>query len=199
MTQVPADSIGAVLDSVFAASKYDWVPRPHPWRWAGEQFLRLLQWFRDLEGTHPLAYWGVVAIAVVMLVAILVHAGWLMVRTIRYSAPPDALEAVHRAERRDGAWYRAQGARLAAADRFAEAMRAHFEGVVLDLAAAGQVRWHPSKTPREYAREAKLTADERARLTSLVDGVYAASFAGTTFTTADWERWRAAAGGSRGA
>jgi uncharacterized protein DUF4129 len=199
MRQVPADSLGTVLDSVFAAPKYAWVPRAHPGLWILEQFRSLLEWFARLETGQPLVYWGIVTTAVVVLVAILVHAGWLMSRTIGRSTAPDPHEATTHAERRDGPWYRARAARLAAAGRYPEAMRLHFEGIVLDLAQAGLVKWHPSKTPREYTREAKLSAEDRARFTSLVDGVYAASFAGAAWSAAEWESWRAAAGRSRGA
>jgi len=73
-------------------------------------------------------------------------------------------------------------------------MRAYFEGMILDLAAGGQVQWHPSKTPREYAREGKLSPADRERMRGIVDGVYDASFAGSTVGAAEWERWRLAAG-----
>ena len=198
-SQVPADSLRAVLDTVFAAPKYAWVSRPHPMRWLWEQFLRMVDWFETLRGTLPLAYWTVVVIAVVVLVAILVHAGWLMVRTIRASTAPDAVEAGVRAERHDAEWYRRRAARFAAEARYPEAMRAGFEAVALELAAAGVVKWHPSKTPREYVREAKVDGAARVRLASLVDGVYAASFAGRAFGLSEYEAWRGAAGGWRGA
>lgn len=198
--QTPADTLQGVLDSVFAAPKYQWVARPHPWRWLGEQFLKLVRWFELLRQSAPTVYWVVVCLAVVTLVAILVHAGWLMMRTIRASVAPDAAEAGTRAERRDAAWYRARGTRLAGQGRYAEAMRAMFEATALDLAAAGLVRWHPSKTPREYVREAKVDGEARARLSALVDGVYAVSFEGRSFGAAEFESWRAASiGGWRGA
>jgi hypothetical protein len=190
MLQVPADTLRAALDSVFAAPKYQWVARPHPWRWILEQLRRLTEWFVWLQVASPWTYWAVVIVTLVTLVAILVHAGWLMSRTMRHATPPDAHSGIVRAERRDGAWYRAQALRLAGAGRFPEAMRAWFEGMILDLAAGGLVQWHPSKTPREYVREAKLPAVERERLRALVDGVYDASFAGTLIGPPEWERWR---------
>lgn len=198
--QAPADSLQGVLDAVFAAPKYQWVARPHPWRWLAEQFMKLVRWFEELRLGAPAIYWAVVSLAVIALVAVLVHAGWLMLRTIRASTAPDAAASGVRAERRDAAWYRARGSRLAGEGRYAEAMRAHFEATALELAAAGLVRWHPSKTPREYAREAKLDGEARARLGALVDGVYAASFEGRSFGPTEYEAWRAmtVAGGRHG-
>ncbi|MBW8772052.1 MAG: DUF4129 domain-containing protein [Gemmatimonadetes bacterium] len=198
--QPPADSLQGVLDAVFAAPKYHWVSRPNPWRWLLEHFLMLVRWFDGLRQSAPLVYWTVMLVAVLVLVAILVHAGWLMLRTIRASAAPDATEAGSRAERRDAEWYRTRGARLAMQGRYAEAMRFMFEATALDLAAAGLVRWHPSKTPREYAREAKVSLESRARLTTMVDGLYAASFEGRAFGPDEYDAWRvAASGGWRGA
>lgn len=193
IVQQPADTLQGVLDTVFAAPKYEWVARPHPWRWLWEQFMKLVSWFELLRLSSPVVYWTVVCLAVVALVAVLVHAGWLMLRTIRASTAPDATAPGLRAERRDAAWYWARGTRLAGEGRYPEAMRAMFEATALDLAAAGLVRWHPSKTPREYAREAKLAGEARTRLGALVDGLYAASFAGRNFGPAEFESWRAMA------
>jgi len=192
---VPADSFRAVLDTVFAAPKYDWVPRADLLAWLMEQFAKVGAWFSRLETTQPIAYWGLVFLLVAILVAILVHAGSIMVGAMRYSSAPEAREARAAALRKDGAWYRAEAARLAAAGRYADAVRAHFDAVILDLDGMGGVRWHPSKTPREYAREARLGGEDRHRLVGLVDGVYAFSYAGAPCGPAEWEAWRAAAAG----
>lgn len=198
--QAPGDSLRTVLDTVFADPKYHWVDRLHPWRWLGEQFLRLVAWFEALRVEAPAVYYTVLTVAVVVLVTILVHGAWLMARTMRIASAPDAAAASVRAERRDARWYRERAERLAAEGRFPEAMRAGFEAVALDLAAAGLVQWHPSKTAREYAREAKIGAEERLRLGTLVEQVYAASFAGTSVGMSEYADWRAlAAGGWRGA
>jgi hypothetical protein len=192
---LPADSLRAVLDTVFAAPKYDWVPRADALAWLIEQFRRIGEWFARLETSQPLAYWGLVFLLVAILVAILVHAGFIMAGAMRYSSAPEAREVRRAALRKDGAWYRAEAARLADAGRYAEAVRAQFDAVVLDLDGVGGVRWHPSKTPREYAREAKLSAGERHRLGTLVDGVYSFSYAGTPCGRSEWEEWRASAAG----
>lgn len=192
---VAADSLRAVLDTVFAAPKYTWVSRMHPAAWLWEQFLRLMEWFESLRLNAPAVYWSITAAAVIVLVVILVHAGWLMARTIRYSSAPDARLDPLAATRRDGGWYRKEATRLARSGRFPEAMRAWFEGIILDLSVAGVVRWHPSKTPREYVREAKLPPEVRDRLAGLVDGLYAASFAGHQVGDQEWREWRERATG----
>jgi len=104
MPQLPADTLRRALDSVFIAPKYQWVARTHPWAWLSEQFRRFVLWFVWLQSANPTAYWSVVVIAVVTLVAILVHAGWLMARTMRHATAPDARSAVAAADRRTGAW-----------------------------------------------------------------------------------------------
>jgi hypothetical protein len=192
----PSDTLRAVLDTVFAAPKYDWVPRTDALAWLMAQFRKVGAWFAQLELSHPVAYWGLVFLLVAILVAVLVHAGYIMVGAMRYASAPEARAARAVAVRRDGAWHRAEAARLAEAGRYAEAVRAHFEALVLDLDGIGGVRWHPSKTPREYAREAKLAPDGRQRLAGLVDGVYAFSYAGAHCGRAEWDAWRAAAGGA---
>jgi hypothetical protein len=192
---VPPDTLRAVLDTVFAAPKYDWVPRSDPLGWLLAQFRRVGEWFGQLELAQPLVYWGLVFLLVAILVAILVHAGYVMAGAMRYASTPEAREVRAATFRKDGPWYRAEAARLAGAGRYPDAVRALFDAVILELDARKVVRWHPSKTPREYAREARLRLDDRSRLTGLVDGVYAYSFAGTPCSAAEWEAWRTAAAG----
>lgn len=189
------DSLRTVLSTVFAAPKYAWVPRVEPGRWLWDQVRRLIERFAGLETTAPLLFWTVVGLLVAVLVAIVVHAGYIMVGAMRYASARDAHERPATAERRDGGWHRDRAARLAAEGRYPDAVRALFEGMVLDLDASGALRWHPSKTPREYAREARLDVEDRARLRALVDGVYAYSFAGLPCGPAEWEGWRQLAGG----
>jgi len=51
-----ADSLRAVLDSVFAGRDYNWVEKPDPlatlWRW----FEAVRRWFTQLGDTHPLLF-----------------------------------------------------------------------------------------------------------------------------------------------
>jgi hypothetical protein len=185
----------AALDSVFAAPKYDWVRRSDLLAWVAGIFRRILDRFAALETSNPVLFWILVWLLVALLVGVLVHAGYLLVRAARYASAPEAREVPVTAVRRDAAWYRSAAQRAAAAGHYPEAVRAWFDGVVLELDERGALRWHPSKTPREYAREAKLAGDDRARLAGLVDGVYAFSYAGVPCGQDEWEAWRAAAAG----
>ena len=98
-------------------------------------------------------------------------------------------------ERRDAGWYFREADRLAAGARWSEAMRLAFQGVALRLEASGAIRYHPSKTPGELAREARLAGPDRARLRELVSGLYRHVFAGAPCDAEEWRRWRADAGG----
>ncbi len=113
---------------------------------------------------------------VVVLVAILVHAGWVLIRTIRPTLPaPDP--AMPGARRRDRDWYRREAARLSAEGRYVEAMQADFLDLVLALDASRQVQYHPAKTPREYTREPALDPGRRDGLIDLVGSLYRYGFA----------------------
>lgn len=67
----PADSVHAALDGVFADSKYDWQSRPSPLEFLWDLYRKLLFWFDTLESQHPVAYWVVIAVLAVILIAIL--------------------------------------------------------------------------------------------------------------------------------
>ena len=71
---IPADSLRAVLDSVFTAREYRWVERP-----ATRAFLRrwmqmLEQWLLDLREAHPTAFRLLLAGLVLIVVASSLHA-----------------------------------------------------------------------------------------------------------------------------
>lgn len=190
---LPADPLRPVLDSVFAAPKYQWVtPRdPLAWiRWVVDHLVELLS---RVASAAPGVYWVLVAILVIILVGILVHGGSIFLTAVRYASTPEARSTRPVAARRDARWFQTQADRFAAEGRYADAVRALFEAVVLELDGQGAVRWHPSKTPREYAREVKLGGESRARLAALVDGVYAYSFAKVPCGAPEWEAWRGTA------
>ena len=193
---LPVDSLRAALDAVFAAPRYDWAERPLPLRWLAERWAELGEWLRALQSDNPRAFellaWGLVA----LLALVFLHAGWIMLRTLQASARSEARGAgPAAAARRDAAWYQAEADGLAAAGRYSEALAPAFLALALGLDGAGAVRFHPSKTPGEYAREARLPSEGRARLASLVRELYGASFGRAPFGAVDWDRWRDAARG----
>lgn len=185
------DTLRAALDSVFADPAFRWESRPDPFGVVRRAWLALGEQLARLRAENPLVYrillWGLV----LTLAAILVHAAWVAVRTVRggsrrdggaRSAPPPAP--------RDAAWHAAEAARLAGEGRFVEAMQADFVRLVLELDARRVTRYHPSKTPGEYVREATLPDDRRRDLRELVRALYAHAFARVPCDAVAYAAWR---------
>ena len=183
------DSLRVVLDSVFADPAYRWVERPEPMAQFQGWLTRLEQWLATLRDHNPLGFKIFLAALIIVLVAILVHAGWVLIRTVRPRAR-DMGPVAAPVLRRDRDWYRREAERLAGAGRFAEAMQADFLALILSLDAAQLVRFHPSKTPLEYAREARLDPGLRAELHDLVGSLYQYLFARRTCGPAEYVDWR---------
>jgi hypothetical protein len=186
---MPPDSLRAVLDSVFAGPAYRWVERPEPLGQLRRWFLQLGQWLEALREHNPLGFRLVLGAVLVLLVAILVHAGWILIRTVRPAAPAPLPDAPARV-RHDREWYRREAERLARAGRFAEAMQADFLGLVLALDGWEIVKFHPAKTPREYTREARLAPERRAELSALVSALYRYVFAREPCGPSEYAAWR---------
>ena len=193
LAPVGSDSLRAVLDTVFQAEAYQWVERPHPLAFLGRWWRALLQWLGDLERSQPGLFWALFWVMIAVLVLIFVHAGWVMLRTIRSAAAPPGGEAGAAAEARGAAWYRGEAERLARAGRFPEAMQADFVALVLELDARRVVRFHPSKTPNEYTYEAGLAGEARDGFRGLVRSLYGYAFARWPCGAEDYAAWRRAA------
>jgi hypothetical protein len=91
----------------------------------------------------------------------------------------------------DAAWYLHEADRAAAEGRMAAARQLGFVALALTLEAQGLLRYDPSKTPAECAREARLARDDRDRLRALVQALYGHAFGGAPFGADDYRRWRA--------
>lgn len=186
-----ADSLRAVLDSVFSQPQYAWSEHPNPLAFLARWWDRLIAWIAALESRNPSVYWLLVGLMLAVVVAVVVHAGWVMARTLRAArAPADPTETTGYLVR-DAGWHRAEVARLAGAGRFVEAMQADFLRLALELEERRRLRFHPSKTPEEYAREAELPAPERQRFQALIGTLYRHAFAGAPCDAAafaDWQR-----------
>ncbi len=158
-----ADSLRAVLDAVFAAPDYRWIERTDPLAFFSRWITALRQWLFDLQEGYPTLYRLMLGAMLVLVVAIFLHAAWVFVRTLQASrvsggGPPDQAAA----PRRDREWYRRQAERLAAEGRFAEAAQHEFLALILALDGRSLLRFHPSKTPAEYGREARLGPGQAA-------------------------------------
>lgn len=190
------DSLRAVLDSVFAAPQYDWVEAENPFGWIQRAWFALVDFLERLRASDPIIFRIALAALVLVLVAILVHAGWVMLRMMRHAAAEDVhAPAARPAERRDAAWFEREADRLAAAGRHADALQAAFTGLAMRLEEQGAVRFDPARTPREYVREARLDAADRRRLHGLVASLYRHVFGGEPVAADDYRRWRAEAAG----
>ena len=194
---MPPDSLRAVLDSVFAQPSYNWVEPPRPLAILERWWDGLQRWLFQFREVNPSLFDLFLVGLAVVLVMILVHAGWVMYQTVRAASTADEQVAgPASAERRDAAWFRHRADQLADAGRFAEAMQAGFFALILELDAQRLVRYHPSKTPHEYAQEALLPEAGKLRLRRLVLELYGHLFARRPCAAADYEAWRDLATGN---
>ena len=190
-----------MLRQVFAAPEFRWRETPDPLAWVRESLRRVLGWLSALYHTHPGVYFVVLAALVVVAVAILVHLGHDLVEALRhgFTSPPRPAAAAPAAH--DAAWHEAEARRLGAAGRFAEAIGHRYLALMLLLAGRRAVVFHPSKTPAEYAAEAKLAPGDRGALQALTATLYAHLFGGEPCDADAWARFDrgATALGSHGA
>jgi len=192
--QVAADSLRAALRAVFAGREYRWTEPSGPWPWLVQWWPRLLEWLDRLHVASPVRYYVLFGLLTLLLVAILGHVVWVVRRSLRPAKPVRA-SGPGPGPVRDAAWHRAEALRLSAAGRFAEALAHRFVSVVLDLDARRVVQFHPSKTPAEYAAEARLDEGGRSDLADLVASLYRHLFGGTPCDLEEWQRFDARAAG----
>jgi hypothetical protein len=196
--ELAADSLRAIIDSVLQQPRYQVRPPHDPWAPVRRAWYALLAWIDQLRETNPVGYRALVWLLVLVLIAIVGHAMWIAARTIRAGTAPVAkgpdiiVSAV-----RDAAWYASEAARLAATGRFPEAMQADFLRLVLELDARRVTRFHPSKTPSEYVREASMPNEARQEFRALVRTLYTYAYARVAPSPEVWEQWRAAATADR--
>jgi uncharacterized protein DUF4129 len=165
----PADSIRRAAREVFARPEYQWAPAHRPLHW----YRDLLDWFSRFTTAHPVGSQVVFWVCLALLIALLVHLGftvWRIYRvTVQRPAPvlPGALAAPL-----DARAHLARADALARAGRFTEALAHRFAALLLELDRADALKFHPSKTPAEYVREARLSSEARGALSVLVARLY---------------------------
>jgi hypothetical protein len=191
------DTLRAVLDSVFAKPAYRWVEHKDAFAVLRRWYAELREWFRALRESNPLSYRLVLYAMLVVVVLIVLHALWELYRTVATS-PPDA-DASSRSDTtaRTVAWFQHESARLAAEGRYPDAIQADFLALVLALDARKLLRFHPSKTPAEYANESELSPEARAEFRVLVHRVYGYAFARWPCGPVEYAQWRAQAAPER--
>jgi hypothetical protein len=179
-----------VLDTVLSAPAYQWTETEPRLDWLARWWRTLVDWLGRFRESNPTAadliFWGLVAV----LVVIFVHGGWIMYRTVRgATAAEGRAGGVSPVAIRDERWFQRLADTLASQGRFAEAMQAAFAALMLRLDAKGLLRYHPAKTPREYASEARLTEDSLASLKQSVGELYAHAYAGRPSSPEQYQTW----------
>ncbi|MGD2134869.1 MAG: DUF4129 domain-containing protein [Gemmatimonadales bacterium] len=190
---ISADSLRAVLRQVFASSEYQWEVRRDPLQFLRDAFARVVTWLQQLEAAHPVAYWALVGMMVVLLVAIVVHVGYVLVQVLR-PAEGRRAGAATSVVVRDAAWHLREAQRLAANGRYAEALGHRFTALLLDLDRRNLVRFDASKTPAEYLDEAELDEPGRGAMRTLVSALYRHVFGGAPCTADDVDAFHRLAG-----
>jgi hypothetical protein len=151
----------------------------------------LVDWLQGLRTDNPLLFRLFTIAILAVWVAIFLHAAWLVWLTVRGAARSEqASAAAAQGERRDADWYSRAADRAADEGRFADALQLAFVAIALTLDAAGLLKYQPSKTPAECARDARLGAADRDRLRGLVRTLYAGAFGGRSLGREDYRRWR---------
>ena len=186
------DSLRAVLDSVFAAPAYTWTRRTDPFATLKRVWSAVKYWFANLQDTHPIGFRVVLYCLVLAMLGIVLHAAWTFFVTVQSANASPGATRPGRVPRDQG-WYREEADHLAAAGRFAEAIHADFLALVLALDAHRVLRFHPSKTPGEYARESELPPGAREEFRELVRRLYRYAFARSPCGPAEFADWRARA------
>lgn len=181
----------AVLDSVFATEPYQWAPPSAALRLVTEWWQKLVNWLDGLKTDNPLLFRVFLITILLAWVGIVGHAAWVVWLTVRGAARADRPVALPVAgERHDAEWY-SRAADLAAAEgRLPEALQLAFVALALTLEGQGLLQYHPSKTPAECAREARLARSDRERLGDLVRSLYSYVFSGRSIGPDEYRRWR---------
>jgi len=196
--QLPDDSLRAVLDTVFAAPAYAWDDETHPLATVQTWWQRLGEWLAATRTAHPELFKALIVGLCLVLAAILAHAGWVLLRTLRAASrlENDAPATPSAGFRRDAGWYFRAADEAAAAGRYREALSLAFEALILRLDGLGALRWGPGKTARDYAREARLSAGDRERLGGLVGALYRCVYGGAACGPDEYRAVRGLAAGA---
>jgi len=170
---VPADSVRRAVREVFARSEYQWGERSHLLQWLVDWWRKLLSALASLDTSHPILARVIFWVAVVALLGVLAHFGYVAWRIYRATVRPLRATAAPTGMRlEDARAYRERADALARAGRYSEALAYRFIALLLELERARAVQFDPSKTPAEYIGEARLDAEARASFVGLVERLY---------------------------
>ena len=176
-TEIPADSIRSALHAVMSRREFQWTEASVILERLADLWRRLVAWLDFLSGLHPVAYWLVIAGLLMVLVVIGVHVVWTLSRAFRRpeTRRPESMPS---GPPRDARWYLAEATRLKDEGRLAEALAHRFIALLLELDRREVLRFHPSKTPREYVDEIEFEPERRNLFADLVVRLYRHVFGG---------------------
>ena len=162
-----------MVGHVFSRTEFQWVERHRVLSWLIQQWNNFREWLNRLAEQHPVGYNIGLGLLSIVLVALVVHIGYVVWRIVR----PGARTGMQAAASRPGnivnaAWHLARAEELARAGHYAEALAHRFLAAVLELDRIGALRFHASKTPAEYVSEARLDEPGRASLAKMVAQLY---------------------------
>ena len=163
---------------MFSAGRYHWVERRHPLQWLGDAWDRFQTWVNRLSAAHPGLSWVMITAACVLLVVLLTHIGYTLWKVYSVTVRPADLPArgATGVPLLDARSHRTQAEALAREGRYTEALAHRFAALICDLDEAKAVTIHQSKTPAEYAREARLDSTGRGTMADLVSRLYSHLF-----------------------
>lgn len=191
---VPADSIHRAVSDVFTRPEYEWVQTVQR-HWLRDLWWGLRDWLARLSADHPTAarllFWG----ALLALIGLLTHLGLTVWRIYRATVAKPAASAPGLAPTlHDAKSLLTRAETLARQGRYTEALAYRFVALVLDLDRQKLVTFHPSKTPAEYVREARLGESGRATLAGLVSRLYHHVFGAEPLDEQGYREFSAAVG-----
>lgn len=190
---VAPDSLRRALGDVFARPEYQWIERRRPLLWLTTAWRRLIDWVNGLADQHPVGFNLLLIAAVILLILLVAHVGYVIWRIVRPSLHTGRTAAGARPLVHDAEMHLARADELARAGRFAEALGHRFLAMVLDLERADALRFHASKTPAEYVGEARLDETGRATFAALVARLYRHLFGAVPCGETDYRAFGAAA------
>jgi hypothetical protein len=173
---IPPDSVRAVLRDVFASSAYEWSARRNPWEYVIAAWRATMAALQQLQDAHPIGFLALMFALTLIGLLLLTHITFVLVRALRPTPRPDASPAGPLPPARDAAWHLAEARRLAVEARYRDAFAHRFLALVLQLELRRAVAFRPSKTPAEYASEARLVPAQRGVFRDLVTTLYGAVF-----------------------
>jgi hypothetical protein len=176
---------------VFRAPAYRWSEQKDPFAILRRWWLEFKEWLNLLRESNPLGYRIFVYALLAILLVIVVHALWVLYHTVGTATREPVTGSSHQRAPRTVSWFQHQAQRLAAEGRYAEAIQADFLALVLALDAHKVLRFHPSKTPAEYANESQFPPAVSAEFRELVRRVYGYAFARWPCDAEAYARWRA--------